>query len=157
WLRARAATGPGSGDDRLDAEREREALRLYRRAIELDPGFAAAYAGAALRHGMIKARGWTEDLEAEVREAARLARRAADLDRNDAETLVLAGHALAQAAGELEAAAALIDRGLALNPNLGVCWHLSAWVRLWSGDPELGIEHFQRAMRLSPLDPMTFW
>lgn len=46
-----------------------------------------------------------------------------------------------------------MDRALLLNPNLARSWNLSAWVRIWLGQPELGIEHVARAMRLSPLDP----
>jgi tetratricopeptide (TPR) repeat protein len=39
-----------------------------------------------------------------------------------------------------------------LNPNLARSWNLSGWVRTWLGEPEIAIEHLERAMRLSPLD-----
>ena len=35
-------------------------------------------------------------------------------------------------------------------------WLFSGWVRIWLGEPEMAIEHFARAMRLSPLDPLIF-
>ena len=33
---------------------------------------------------------------------------------------------------------------------------LSAWVRVWRGEPDLALEHVARAMRLSPLDAFMF-
>jgi adenylate cyclase len=41
-----------------------------------------------------------------------------------------------------------------LNPNLATAWHFSGNVLCWLGRPEEAIEHFARAMRLSPLDPL---
>ena len=43
-----------------------------------------------------------------------------------------------------------------LNPNLAEAWTFSGWVRVWLGEPEVAIEHFARAMRLSPLDPLMY-
>jgi adenylate cyclase len=54
--------------------------------------------------------------------------------------------------GELNEGAALIERALTLNPNLAQSWNLGGWVRLWLNQPEVAIEHFAQAMRLSPLD-----
>ena len=34
-----------------------------------------------------------------------------------------------------------------------MAWTVSGWVKVWSGEPDLGIEQFAMAMRLSPLDP----
>jgi tetratricopeptide (TPR) repeat protein len=43
-----------------------------------------------------------------------------------------------------------------LNPNLATAWLLSGWIRGFLGEPEVAIEHLERAMRLSPLDPLNF-
>jgi tetratricopeptide (TPR) repeat protein len=59
-------------------------------------------------------------------------------------------------AREFDDAAAFIDRGLAVNPNLAQAWNLSGWLRVWRGEPDLALEHVAHAMRLSPLDPSTF-
>jgi adenylate cyclase len=45
----------------------------------------------------------------------------------------------------------LVDRALMLNSNLAEAWRCSGWMKNWLGDPKLAIEHFARAMRLSPL------
>jgi len=40
-----------------------------------------------------------------------------------------------------------------LNSNLADAWYYSGWIKNWLGEPELSIDRFERAMRLSPLDP----
>ncbi len=126
------------------------ALQLFYRAIELDPDYAQAYAFASWCYIWRTGAGTiTADDRAE---AVRLGRKAARLGKDDAFSLSWAGMSLAVFAGELEEAAALLDRALALNPNLARSWNLSAWIRIWRGQPEVGIEHLARAMRLSPLD-----
>jgi tetratricopeptide (TPR) repeat protein len=89
-------------------------------------------------------------------EAERLARRAAEVGRNDAVALARAGFALAYIVHDLDGGVALIDRALSLNANLAEVWHFSGWAKIYLGDPEVAIEHFARAMRLSPLDPSIF-
>src|SRR5207302_1911649 len=98
--------------------------------------------------------GWIVDREEEIAETARLARRAVELDKDDAVALSCGGFALAYVAGELDAGGAFLDRALLLNPNLATAWIVSGWVRVWLGEPEVAIEHLARAMRLSPLDPL---
>ena len=42
------------------------------------------------------------------------------------------------------------------NPNLSWAWLFSGWVKIWHGEPEVGIERVTRALRLSPHDPHRF-
>jgi|RhiMethySRZTD1v2_1073278.scaffolds.fasta_scaffold141489_2 tetratricopeptide (TPR) repeat protein len=49
-----------------------------------------------------------------------------------------------------------VERAMALNPNLATAWLLSGWLRAFRGDSDVAIEHFEHAMRLSPLDPELF-
>jgi len=46
---------------------------------------------------------------------------------------------------------------LSINPNLAVGWSAGGWVKVWLGEPELAIERFARAIRLSPTGPITFF
>lgn len=133
-----------------------EALRLLSKAVELDPQFASAYGMAAYCYDRRKADGWMVNAVFETAEAARLARRAAELGKNDAVALCFGGIALAYVVGDLADGISMIDRALVLNPNLAAAWNFSGWARAFFGEPELAIEHLARAMRLSPLDPMTF-
>jgi tetratricopeptide (TPR) repeat protein len=97
-----------------------------------------------------------KDRPSEAAEGARLARRAAELGKDDAVALARSGHALAHLAGEVGNGIALVDRALVLNPNLAAAWFLSGFLRIWSGEQEDAINRFTRAMRLNPLDPEAF-
>lgn len=133
-----------------------EALPLFNKAIQLDPDFASAYAMAAWCHFWRKVNGWMTDRSQEVAEGARLARRAVELGKDDAVALTRGGHALAHLVGDLDDGIALVDRALVLNPNLAAAWFLGGFLRAWHGEPDGAIEHFARAMRLSPLDPEMY-
>jgi TolB-like protein/class 3 adenylate cyclase len=133
-------------------ESNEEALRLLYKAIELDPDYAQAYAFATWCYWNRKLNGLTTELDYERRETARLAREAVRLGKDDAFSLCWAGFSLAMVVGELKEGAALIDRALAFNPNHATSWSLSGWVRIRLNQPEIAIEHFARALRLSPID-----
>jgi adenylate cyclase len=131
-----------------------ETLRLFTRAIELDPEFVSAYALASMCYLYRKNNGLWTDPERESAEAARLARRAAELGNDDAHALALGGVTLAHVAGDLDAGLGFSARALALNPNLATAWLVSGWLKIWLGEPEAAKSDFERAMRLSPLDPL---
>jgi TolB-like protein/Tfp pilus assembly protein PilF len=133
-----------------------EALRLFRKAIDLDRDFAAAYGMAAWCYVVRKTNGWMNDRAADVVEATRLARRATELGRDDAVALCWGGYALAYVASDVDGGVAYIDQALALNPNLAAAWNFSGWVRIFRGEQDLAIERLARALRLSPLDPTLF-
>lgn len=147
YLRGLAAHRPGS----VDANQK--ALELYHKAIEVDPRLACAYGMAAWCHVERKARGWMIERRREEAEATALARKAVRLGNDDPVSLCMGGYALAFVAHEFDAAAGFIDRALTVNPNYATAWTLSAWLRVWRGEPHLALEHVAHAMRLSPLAP----
>jgi len=132
-----------------------EALRLFYRAIELDPDFAAAYGRAAACYATDKANGWFSGAANAIAEVSRLAHRAVELGEDDAMALADSGWALVFVVCDLDAGAALIDSALALNSNLAVAWTSGGWAKLWLGEPEAAIERFERAMRLNPASGPT--
>ena len=52
---------------------------------------------------------------------------------------------------DLTAAISLIDRALELNPSFALGWQWSGWLRLWAGELDPAIGHFETSMRLNPL------
>jgi adenylate cyclase len=128
-----------------------EALRLFNRAIEFDPDFALAYSHASHCYAHAKTNGWFSGSANEITETSRLAHRALELGKDDAGVLCGSGWALAFVVRDLGVGTGLVDRALTLNSNLAEAWRCSGWMRNWLGDPKLSIEHFGRAMRLSPL------
>jgi TolB-like protein/Flp pilus assembly protein TadD len=134
-----------------------EAARLFVRSTELDPNYASPYGMASWSGALRNSFGWMVDRESEIADAVRLARRAVAVGKDDPTALWSGGLSLAYLGKEVEAGAAHIDRALVLTPNLAASWNASGWVRMYLGESASAIEHFERAMRLSPLDPLTYF
>lgn len=133
-----------------------EALAMFTKAYERDDRFAAAYGMAARCYLQRKGFGFGVLEPHDVDEAKRLAAKAAEVGRDDAVALCTAGFTLIIVAGELEDGAALIDRAVDLNRNLAWILHFSALAKAFLGEPEIALDHAERAMRLSPQDPHMF-
>ena len=136
-----------------------EAIRLAHRALELDPrfGFAAAMAGASHMNNVIF--GHAVDPKFERKEAVRLLRLALDVDHDNAEKLAWVAITSAYMHGDRESEIEIVDRAVALNPNSFDTWYSRGWVYSVAGLPEEALRSFERAIRMSPVDPrlnMTF-
>jgi TolB-like protein len=137
-------------------EGNEEALRLLRRAIELDPDFTAAKGALAGLHITRSVQDWTETGDGE--EAVRLAREVVDGAGGDAPgALACAAHALAFFAKDYEIGSAAAERALLLAPNSAQVLWVAGWIRTYVGDASAAIIHLERAMRLSPVDPAKFY
>jgi TolB-like protein len=130
-----------------------QALGLFKKAIEGDPKFAGAYAAVAATHVSMQSRGLGLDPDAKT-EAIEFAREGARLGTNDAYSLARAGHALAYIGREYDLGLSLVDRAIALNPNLGVAQMLHGHTCVLCSEFESAVESHDRIMRLSPLDPL---
>ncbi|QRM28522.1 adenylate/guanylate cyclase domain-containing protein [Microvirga sp. VF16] len=139
----------------LDAASNEVASRLLNEALKLDPAYALALSLASWCSGQRAIYNWSTHPENDRRDALEKARAAADLDSDDPFVLTVLGaaHAITR---EFETAVLLLDKALALDPNSAWAWNRSGWLRTFRDDPETGIDHFQRAIRLSPFDPMVF-
>ena len=134
-----------------------EALRLFYRAIELAPGFATSYGMVARCYAYIRGQNWSIDKELEATETKRMAGRVTALGHDDALALCSAGYALARICREDEIGTAMIDRALSINQNLAVGWANRGGIGMLLGRHEAAIEDLSRALRLSPLDPESYW
>src|ERR1700732_1950695 len=134
-----------------------EAVVLARRALAIDPAYTPAAALVCLCRGLQRLQGWGALSDEDIGEACRLARQALEAERDDAETISLAAWTLVFLAGEAEMAAAALDRALALNPNAAHAWSARGIIHAVRNQPEAAIEAIERARRLSPFDPYTFF
>ena len=142
----RALTGEGLDD----------ALRLFRRAIALDPGFSTAYGLAAWCYFRRYSNGLMANPEEEMADARRMAQRAVELGGDDALALCMGGTTLGGLCHELEAGEAYLDRAITLNPNLALAWTNGGLVKCWLGEFEVSIDRLMHAIRLNPLDPFVY-
>ena len=123
-------------------------------AIKQDDTYGPALALSALYHMALSGNGWTDDPEATRQKAISLARRAVRYASDDAGTLGRAAYALAYLGEDIDAATALIDRSLHINPSFADGWRWSGWLRLWAGLPDVAIDHLEKSLRLNPRDSM---
>lgn len=131
-----------------------EALGYLGQAIDLDPGYSYAKSLCARMQGYRKSQSWADD--AGVRDGIRLADEALQDHHDDPGTLANVAMALSVLARRHDEALHAIERALVLNPNSAWVAFTAGWIRGYTGQPAAAaIEQFKRAIRLSPLDPLT--
>jgi len=133
------------------------ALDLLRQAIERDPRYGAALAMSGWCHFQLDINDWTDDREANQRTGIDLARRALQIGPDEPEVLAVAGFVLAWYGEDIDVAIGLIDRCLDLNPSFARGWYWSGTLRIFAGQPDLALEHFETFLRLSPRDRTAFY
>jgi adenylate cyclase len=131
-----------------------EKIKLAHCALELDPLFRPAAVLAGVGHMYNVLFGYADDPQFDRREAVRLSRLALSLDDSDPDTLAAAAVISAFMVGDIESALEMADRAVALNPNSFDVWLARGWVYRNAGLPEEAVRSFERAIRMSPVDPL---
>jgi adenylate cyclase len=126
------------------------ALDLLERAIDRDPRYGPALAVAAFCYSQRVWAGWTDDPEKERKIGIERARQALQCAYHDPNVVFTAAGALADFGGDIAILTGLIDNALAHNPSSALGWFWSGWMRVWSGDAALAIQHFETSLRLDP-------
>jgi adenylate cyclase len=144
YLRARAAAQSWDKQDVLHA------LDLLRQALERDPHYGAALVLVANCYLFLHLNGWDEDQKRMRQQGVEYARRALRAAADDPFVLGEAAHVLGYFERDINPAFALIDRSLELNPSFAIGWARSGWIRLWNGQTDVAIEHFEKSLRLNP-------
>ena len=125
--------------------------KLTNEALTIDPEFTLAKALGAYIRSISVSQCWHEPDDARV--AIRMAREVLAEARDDPTSLRFAAQVLAYSARDYDTALSAIERSLYLNPNSAQGYTGSGWVNTHSSRPLVAIDHFHRAMRLSPIDP----
>lgn len=141
---------------RLDRSEFMEAGELLRKAVRLDPEYAAAHAWMAYWAFMAVGLGFVNDPRDVTTLAGDSAERAITLDPLDARALAIAGHVKAYLLHDVPSALKLHARATDLNPNLPIVWTLSSVSKIYNGEHATAVRHAEIAMSLSPRDPHIF-
>ena len=131
-----------------------EAVALLKQALAIEPSYAPAAALIGDCRVTMQVQGWHTLSDGEIAETIDLARQAIHWGKDDPDALCWASLSLSILARERTTASNLIDRALLLNTNSAHAWNARAWIYCHQGQPAAAIEAFERALRLSPLDPM---
>jgi len=130
-----------------------EAIRLAHLALELDPrlGIVAVLAGVCHMQRILF--GYAVDPQFDRTESVRLLRLALSVDDSDPDTLAMAALISAFMVGDSESEIEMADRAVALNPNSFLAWGSRGQVYRIAGLQEEALRSFERAIRVSPVDP----
>ena len=126
------------------------------RAIELDPGYAQAYAYKAWWFNLLIGEHRSKNVERNHPRAEECAHKAIDLDPHDAFVLAVAAHVRAFISGQPEAAIEMFERSLHEDENSSFAWGMSAATCAYLGRPEDALDRLRNVWRLSPFDPLNF-
>jgi len=142
-LRARAASQQPTRANNV------EARALLKRAIELDPGYAAAYAALAETYYTASSMGWAESPTANLSRAEELATKALNLDGSEVRAYVILAriHILYQ---QYKRAETEIERATAINPNDAQGLAGRGNILMWLGQTDAAIEALEQARRIDP-------
>ena len=131
-----------------------KALGFLEQAVKLEPDFAAAHAIIAWCNEQRYLRGGLDDDAKAI--ALHHARLAIATGGDDATVLAIAGLVIGfLEPREYEMAISAFDRSLALSNSSALALGFSAVTRAWHGESTIAIEQAERALRLSPFDPLS--
>jgi adenylate cyclase len=130
-------------------EGNHEAQDMFRRASDLDPNYADAYAGLGLALVEAVSSGWTEFIADDLGRAEALAHKALTLDPSS----TTAHRLLAQIysmKGRIDLALGETERAIEINPNDPESIEARGEMLLWAGKAEQALPWLQAALRLDP-------
>ena len=139
----------------LEKEEALEALELLSKALDISPGYPLALALTAWCHAQSSVYNWVEDIDQAKVKALLIAEQAANLSSEDPLILTVLGtvHTFMRNYGT---ARVLLERAATLDPNSAWTHSRLGWLSVYADRPEEARSYFEKALRLSPLDPMNF-
>jgi len=132
------------------------AVHLFSRALDVDRHDVRALAYKAWAIAQRPPYLWSEDPEADRTEARNLAHRAASRAHDDPPALVAISAAFSLTLSDPAPALAFAQRAVAIDPNNAWGRMRLGWALNYSGRPAEALPEFDKARRLSPLDPLLY-
>ncbi|WEK50398.1 MAG: hypothetical protein P0Y66_22635 [Candidatus Kaistia colombiensis] len=132
------------------------ALALLEKALATEPRSAAALSlkGWCLSQQITYL--WSDDPARERAQAIALAETAAELGEPDPLVLTAIGATFSILNTDQSLALQFIERAIALDSTFAWAWTRLGYAQAYSERPEVGIESFEKAIALSPEDPIQF-
>ncbi len=131
------------------------ATALFKRAVNLEPAFARAYAGLSFTRFQDAFLHYDPNIDGAARDARRYAELALEHDPLDPFGNFTMGRSF-WLVGDLESSIPWLDRANTLNPNYAQGRYARAFTDPFLGMGKSGQEHADAAMALSPLDPLLY-
>jgi TolB-like protein/class 3 adenylate cyclase/Flp pilus assembly protein TadD len=138
---------------RLTKTEGEAAIAMLKQAVERYPEYAPAHSMLAFAMMVSRLLGWTL-IAPQVKEAATLAARAAELDDSDPWAHLALGYA-AHTMRRTDDAAQEYQRAIDLNPNFAAAYGYLGLTFALAGRSDQAIAHLEQATRMSPHDPQN--
>ncbi len=142
---------------RLAPEDFIQARTAFETAIARDPVSPHPHAWLAKWHVMRVVVGASDDPAQDVAAASACAARALECDAEDALALAVDAHVAAWSRHDLSLAEQRLAQAFTANPNEPLAWLHSALTHSWRGRGDEAVQCADRALSLSPLDPMIYY
>src|SRR5262249_4609726 len=118
-----------------------------------DPDYASAMATSAYYYAESRFQGWADQPEEASASAVKLAWRAVEIAKDDANVLWLSAFAVWVLTLDARRSRELFRRSLQLNPNSALALTRAGWVEAVNGNPEVARRMIERSLRLNPCHP----
>jgi TolB-like protein/DNA-binding SARP family transcriptional activator len=129
---------------------------LFEAALAKDPHYAAAFAWRAYWHVLRVGQGWSPDPVDDAARADRFARAAIECNSLEPMALAVHGQVASYLYKDFDLAFRRFEAALRINANAAPAWMWSAAAHAWMGDGPRAIEEINKAMALSPYDPLMY-
>lgn len=137
-----------------DFQRAREMLETLVERVRRQP---VPYAWLAKWHVLNYTRGYSANAALGARVALDCTRRALDLDPDCSLALTIEGFAYTNLLKQFEVGQMRYEKALSVNPNESLASLLLGTLHAFRGEGAKAVENTDRALRLSPLDPMRYY
>jgi len=129
---------------------------LFDAAIAKDPYYAAALAWRAYWHVLRVGQGWSPDPADDATQADHFARSAIACNSMEPMALAVHGQVASYLYKDFDLAFRRFEAALRINANAAPAWMWSAAAHAWMGNGPRAIEEINKAMALSPYDPLMY-
>jgi len=141
------------GDWRGSKDDVMKARQMFEKAIELDPGYAAAYSGLSATYCEEVDHSWSNDLDTAGNLCIEYAQKAIELDENDSLAHLTLSSAYWHIRKDFDLARSQLHTAIELNPNYYWNYCYGCWFSACAGDLDVCVRHGIEAIRRNPLLP----
>jgi len=129
---------------------------LFDAALVKDPHYAAALAWRAYWHVLRVGQGWSPDPANDATQADHFAQSAIECNSMEPMALAVHGQVASYLYKDFDLAFRRFEAALRINANAAPAWMWSAAAHAWMGNGPLAIQEINKAMALSPYDPLMY-
>ena len=129
---------------------------LFDAALVKDPHYAAALAWRAYWHVLRVGQGWSPDPANDATQADHFAQSAIECNSMEPMAFAVHGQVASYLYKDFDLAFRRFEAALRINANAAPAWMWSAAAHAWMGNGPLAIQEINKAMALSPYDPLMY-